>query len=238
MKQAGFSYLPNLGTTERPDPAKQDAGDYDALKDHRQKYGLEIFASFVYPDDPKVNPFADESQEDPNGRIIFSLSSTQQKAYLKAKDACVTKEAERVLGKRVSSDVDLMTGPAMAFEEAARRELDGDPQLVDLAAAYGDCLAGKGYRVASTKPTEVATTVRKIFQGQLEAIRKKQDPGAEPAPKGIVLRPDLSSDQARPYFTKEIRSALDDLECGKEFYPVFGPKQTALRVRIDAEFGQ
>ncbi|MBE1563446.1 hypothetical protein [Nonomuraea africana] len=83
----------------------------------------------------------------------------------------------------------------------------------------------------------VSAAVRKVFADQLEAIRRKQDPEIEPV-KGVTLLPELSSEAARPYLTREIRAALDDLECGKEFHPMSSPKRTSLQARVDAEFGQ
>ncbi|MEU1728538.1 hypothetical protein [Nonomuraea sp. NPDC005692] len=61
-----------------------------------------------------------------------------------------------------------------------------------------------------------------------------------PARKGETKRTFgamLTPAQAQPYLAKEIKAALDDLECGKDFYRAYTPKVEAITQRIAEEFG-
>jgi len=53
----------------------------------------------------------------------------------------------------------------------------------------------------------------------------------------ILVVPSMTADEARPYLAREIKEALDDLECGKDFYPVYAPRSRDIDHRVYAEFG-
>ena len=53
----------------------------------------------------------------------------------------------------------------------------------------------------------------------------------------MTYSPTLTPEEARPYLNKEIKAALDDLECGKDFYPAYLPKEKAVDQQIYEEFG-
>ncbi|NUW37679.1 hypothetical protein HTZ77_40685 [Nonomuraea sp. SMC257] len=246
MKQKGFKYIayvPKEDATE--DQRKREAGDYEALKAQRAKYGFGVFSSYVYPkaaDGPENMP--DLSGADPNGDIPSKLSPAQRRSYYKALNACVVVAAKQVLGKTVTSGTDLFEQLADASDKAAERELDGDAELVGLATSMATCLTGKGYKVSGTRPTQLSARGWLAFLDQEDAIGRGQRDDVpdvpSPAKKGEPVRrfgARLTPAQAKPYLAKEVKAALDDLECGKDFYRVYTPKAEAVDAKIAEEYG-
>ncbi|MEU1728539.1 hypothetical protein [Nonomuraea sp. NPDC005692] len=71
------------------DELKRRAGDYEALKAQRTKYGFEVFSVYVHPKGPdSPDSMPDLSKADPNGGIWTKLSPAQRKSYWKAVNAC------------------------------------------------------------------------------------------------------------------------------------------------------
>ncbi|MFC7588845.1 hypothetical protein ACFQYP_37975 [Nonomuraea antimicrobica] len=91
------------------------------------------------------------------------------------------------------------------------------------------CLKGKGHPVSDMKPSAMDKRGRLVFLEEIKALARKQQ-GDE------HQQPDLTPAQARPYLVKEVKAALDDLECGKDFYAVFTPKETAITQQVDDQF--
>ncbi|MFD1545011.1 hypothetical protein [Nonomuraea guangzhouensis] len=246
MKQKGFKYIAYVPQEDplTDDELKRRAGDYEALKAQRAKYGFGVFATYVYPkgpDSPDIMP--DLSGADPNGKIWTKLSPAQHKSYWKAVSACVVLAAEQVLGKKVSSDTDLFDQSADASDRAAEREIDGDAELVKLASSMATCLTGKGYKISGTTPSQLSSRGRDAFSDQEDEIGRKQreDVPDVPSPpkKGETKRTfgaTLTPAQAKPYLAKEIKAALDDLECGKDFYRVYTPKVEAIAQKVAEEY--
>ncbi|MEU4326733.1 hypothetical protein [Nonomuraea dietziae] len=229
MKQGGFKYVPFvLPREERP-----DLSGYDSMKAYRQKYGFGVFSRHVYPKDRLAGGF-DVEVEDPNNAIMMKLNPSQLAAYRKVESGCFRQAAKEVLGKEASSltDASEQLNAASARLEAA--EIDGDSELVRLAAGFADCLTVKGYQVSSTRPTDLAR------RGHDEILKESDKLGAKefdnPKP-GVHYAPNLSPAQARPYLEREIKAALDDLECGKEFYSRYAPRQAAIDARVMNEYG-
>jgi hypothetical protein len=104
----------------------------------------------------------------------------------------------------------------------------------------GNCLKDRGHPIGSTKPSALADRGRLKFEaekkplGELipESMLKKME-----VPKGTRWEPNLTADQARPYLAREIEDALDDLECGKDFYLAFTPRRVEIQQRAYQEFG-
>ncbi|GAA3307686.1 hypothetical protein GCM10020219_006950 [Nonomuraea dietziae] len=46
-------------------------------------------------------------------------------------------------------------------KQLTTRRIDGDAELVRLAATFGDCLKGKGYAITSLKPSDLAAEERR-----------------------------------------------------------------------------
>ncbi|GAA4223196.1 hypothetical protein FHR32_001883 [Streptosporangium album] len=232
MKGKGFKYTANV-----PGPRKIPAeelqartGDYDAMRKDREKRGFGVFSGYVYSE-PTIRQMFDGN---PNTSILKALSETQQKAWDTADQTCYGAAFSKFTGKKVTSSMDALAQMSEKSKELRGRELDGDGELIKLAQAFGDCLKGKGHRVTSLKPTAIARAGQDRFQAEVEKLGAEQHPG-EKSPG--FFPPELTPDQARPYLTREIKGALEDLECGKDFYAVYQPKQWEVAEKVDAEFG-
>jgi hypothetical protein len=73
-----------------------------------------------------------------------------------------------------------------------------------------------------------------LSKAQMTAYRKATDGCMIEAAKKVL---GITPEEARPYLNKEIKAALDDLECGKDFYPAFMPKDEAVGQQINEESG-
>jgi hypothetical protein len=73
---------------------------------------------------------------------------------------------------------------------------------------------------------------------QASDVAKKAWKGELPDGENVVLRSNLKPAQARPYLAEEIKAALKDLECGKDFYPAYAPKAMEITSRVFQEFGR
>jgi hypothetical protein len=231
MREKGFRYVayvppPRRKTTAQ---AKEEAGDYQAMKRFRQKNGYGVFAFYVYPQEygnPMVPPDRPLPPDpDPNHKLMASLSKTQFRAYQEADQACLVRAVRTVMGKDVKSIGDQVDQANAKAAQLKSRALDGDPLLVGRAAAMATCLEARGYRIGSTRPTAMAGRGPADIRQEMEQ------------PVGALFEPDLSVEQARPYLAREITDALDDLECGRDFYADFEPRRTAIEARVYAEFG-
>lgn len=235
MKQRGFAYIavPRPGSHVTDEGRRRAAGDYAAVKTHRGKYGFAVFSALVYPTSQEAGGM-DAAAQNPNDKIVRALSAAQQGGYRKARDTCFSQAARQVYGKDVKGFDDFHAKYAKAYESTVLGQLDADPELVPLAQRYANCLRAQGVRVDSAKPSAVGEQAGRRFYDELFAIGRKQHPTAA---KSERWWPDLSPAQARPYLDREIRAALADLECGKEFFPVAAPKKSAASARFDAEWG-
>ncbi|MFF4620670.1 hypothetical protein [Nonomuraea jabiensis] len=246
MKQKGFKYVAWV-RPEQPqsdEDRRRDAGDYQAMRKYREKYGFEIFAEFIYPKELNA-PAAQMASpnQDPNMKIQEALSEAQLGAYHKAKDACMVTAGKQVLGVTLKSNLDYYNQIALARKRATAAQIDSDPKLVELAGAMATCLKGKGYSVSDATPTALANRGRDVFIDQQDKLGREQDDTvpdvAPPAKKGQgkrIYMPSLTAEQAKPYLAKEIKAALDDLECGKDFYAVFTPRKSAIDAQVRAQF--
>ncbi|GAA2417038.1 hypothetical protein GCM10010404_89440 [Nonomuraea africana] len=226
MKQKGFKYTPFVmsGPKETEAQKKMATGDYAAAKEVRTKYGYRIFAQFVYPDDSASGALViEEYGQNPNPGA--RLNETQSNAYKTAENACMAKAFKAVLNKDVKNRRDVFKMHFDLKKQLTTRRLDGDAELVRLAATFGDCLKGKGYAITSLKPSDLAGRGEKAMVAQVDKIGKEQG----------KFWPDITAAQARPYLAKEIKDALDDLECGKEFYARYSPMSTAVDQEVEAQ---
>ncbi|WP_326819243.1 hypothetical protein [Streptosporangium sp. NBC_01756] len=231
MKQKGFTYIPFVRPPlkETETQRKMEEGDLDAMREFRAKYGYQVFAAHVYPDDLASGAFVEEAiPADPNDRYRGSLNETQFNAYKEADQACFGKAVKEVLHKTSSAEMNYLMQRLDMIKRLKERELDGDPKIAELAVPFGDCLKSKGYPVPSLKPTAMA-------RRGMEAFRAKEAKFG-PGENGSI--PDLAADQARPYLAREIKDALDDLECGKDFYAAYTPKEREIKLRVTREFGE
>ncbi|MEW9549864.1 hypothetical protein [Nonomuraea sp. NPDC050783] len=237
MKQKGFTYVPYVKPEKQESDQERElaSGDYAAMRAHREKYGFGIFSLHIYPKE-----LGDPAQ-DPNVKIAGALSPSQGEAYQQAKDACTGVAGKQVLGLTLKSGIDYYSQLAQAHKRAKAAELDGDPELVSLAGSMATCLKGKGYTVSDTRPTAMAGRGETAFMEQQSTLGREQQGDLPDRPKMTkdtkqFQMPTLTPEQARPYLAKEIKAALDDLECGKDFYAAYTPRETALQRQVNDRF--
>jgi len=219
MKAKGFTYVPRPLTFEKPsdnqlgkDPSLVP---YDALKKFRSKYGFGHFAADVYPHDRNVAP--EPLKPNPNTAIRDALDETGKKAYDEAFDggyvamkqggsfdrakhdaSCSGKVSLEVYGPEKPAD------PAAAAKAAqVQQEYQNDPDLLQAAQGYANCLRGLGYEVGAVKPGVIDWAVEQAALNLYSAAQ------------GANLQQGLDH---------EIKMALDDLECGKDYRVVAAPK--------------
>ncbi|WP_283133605.1 hypothetical protein [Rhizohabitans arisaemae] len=221
MKKKGFTYVAFVPKPKLDVVAKAELGDYAAMKEYRSKYGFDVFSHWVYREKHPKNP---EQLNDPNDALKRSLSRSQYGTYGEASDECEAQAINVVFGKSFRSAEEFHEEGEKASERL-NRELNADPQLVELAQGYADCLKGKGYRVTDVKPSGVADALWLAFNEEGSALGKANQEASE---SGDLAAAIPTPEQARPYLTREIKAALEDLECGKEFRPVFIPKKDQL----------
>ncbi|MEV0611810.1 hypothetical protein AB0I81_00705 [Nonomuraea sp. NPDC050404] len=240
MKGKGFTYIAFVakGKALTPERKAANAGDYAAMKTVRAKYGFGHFAVYIYPNEfetPMIKP--DNPEVNPNWRIQSSLSEQQRKAYASAHNSCYVAAIKMVTGKVVKSAVDHYEQLEKAKTQAKSRALDGDSVLVEKAVSMADCLRGKGYRAPKTNPTAMATRGNDEVRAIVENLARTDDVDDSKLGEGQFYEPMLTAAQARPYLTKEIKVALDDLECGKDFYAAYMPKAEEISAKVNQEYG-
>ncbi|MEV0200075.1 hypothetical protein [Nonomuraea sp. NPDC050691] len=234
MKERGLDYVasPEPRYTWQPGEQERLAGDLDALRAYRAKYGFGVWSANVYPEDKVVNPV---QHENPNNKMLMSLSAGELKKWRAADESCFSQAVKEVLGKTVTSQEDYHDQLEAAVRKALS-VLDQDKRLVQLGKQFAACLG-----VGRTEPTALDGLSHTKIARQASDVAKKAWKGELPkAPKGktIIFRPNLKPAQARPYLNKEIKAALKDLECGKDFYPAYSPKAMEITSRIYQEFGR
>ncbi len=243
MKQKGFKYVPWVAPPHEPteQERKRRSGDHDAMKTFREKYGYGVWASLVYPREfgsPAVKPEGNPPVN-PNLRIQGSLSDTQRQAYRAAHGTCDNQAVKEVTGKDVTSMFDHNDQANARIAQLKTRELDGDPRLVELAAAMGGCLKAKGYPIRSVTPSALGERGVTTFNAELNRVGRQQRKVSDEVRRNenVIVVPDMTADEARPYLTREIKDARDDLECGREFYPVYAPKSAEIEHQAYVEYG-
>jgi hypothetical protein len=210
MKGKGFTYHPSVSEPELPDAIKNEmSGDYPGMKKYREKYGFGFAASLVYPNDNvgRISRQMGDGSEDPNSKVIAGLSKQQREAYFDAMGTCRLEMINKATGKKLKSIEEASKAQSELLKQIINREIDGDPKLVELAGTFADCLKGKGYRVGSQRPSDIASSTETPFMKEFG-----------------TLAGNATADGARPLLQREIKAALEDLECGKEFYAAYRPK--------------
>jgi hypothetical protein len=229
MKGHGFRYTPvNTNVREAPGERARSSGDYPAMKEYRQKYGFGVFARSAYPHDPNVGFDQFVSTPDP---YVNSLSKAQQAAYQRRLEECQLTATDQVFGKDSDARSEQL---AKQIEAATQREILGDPGVIDRAQQYADCLTGKGYRLKSTKPLEIETQLQNQVDEKYALAAGAG--GAGELDPFVQVEQRLPQDQARGELDKEIKIALDDLECGKDYFSYVYPKHMAIEERFTDQF--
>ncbi|MEU1723060.1 hypothetical protein [Nonomuraea sp. NPDC005692] len=234
MTERGLDYLASPEPRREWQPGERErlAGDLDALRAYRARYGFGVWSPNVYPKDKVVNPV---QHENPNNGMLMSLSAGQLKKWRAADDSCFSQAVKEVLGRTVTSQDDYYDQLEAAMGKSLS-VLDQDKELVRLGRRFAACLG-----VEPAEPTALDGLSRTKIVRQASDVARKAWKGELPkAPRGrtITFRPNLKPAQARPYLDKEIKAALKDLECGEDFYPAYSPRAMEIRSRVDQEFGR
>ncbi|WP_143261748.1 hypothetical protein [Allokutzneria sp. NRRL B-24872] len=226
MKKKGFTYVAVTAPQNTEDANNPNGKDptlvpYDALKTFRQKYGFGVFARDVFPQDPAVNPRT-EQQTDPNQAIRDGLDAAQKDAY----DIALTSgtrtdsgakkrmlDGQGCMGeahKAVYGDREDAADPKREAEyNRARQAFENDPAVVRTSQSYASCLRRLGRNVTSAKPGEIETFVQQSFQA-----RRGEAP--------------IDATAARKGLDDEVKAALEDLECGKDYLAAAKPHTEKL----------
>ncbi|MGW2161801.1 hypothetical protein [Nonomuraea sp. NPDC001699] len=212
MKQKGFAYTPSVSRPKAPDA---EPADYDAIKAERSRNGFGVFSAIVYPKPRETRA------PDPNQATIDGLSGARRDAYLKTMNECRVDALRQVNGLKVTSLADYQDQMSTEIENIDKM-LDGDQKLVELAGPFAECLKSKGERVASARPLALSARGMMLWAEQADRLGKAGK---------------VTAAVARPYLAKEIRSALVDLECGKDFYAAFVPLQRRLTNEARVKYG-
>ncbi|MEV4565113.1 hypothetical protein AB0K12_15200 [Nonomuraea sp. NPDC049419] len=235
MKQQGFKYVawvPEQDVLEEFD--KASSGDYEAMRRERSSHGFGVFDLLADPGGKRV---VWSESDSPNHTIKNELSDAQRAAYDKALTSCGNAAIKQVTGKVVTSEADRAEQRNKLIDQTLERELNGEPRLVELAAAMGDCLKGKGYRVDSLKPVDLDRRGAREFEAQKRALAMKDDIPERDLPEGRYYEPRLPQATAKQYLGREIKASLDDLECGKDFYAAYLPRKRAISAQVGDLFG-
>ncbi|GGS69106.1 hypothetical protein ACFFV7_16975 [Nonomuraea spiralis] len=212
MKQKGFAYTPSVSGPAR---VEAEPAEYGAMKADRAKYGFGVFSAIVYPKPRETRA------PDPNQATIDALSGSARAAYVKTMNECRVTALRQVDGLKVTSVADYQDQMSTEIENIDK-SLDGDPKLLELAAPFAECLKSKGERVPSARPLALSARGMTVWGEQADRLAKAGK---------------VTAEAARPYLAKEIRSALADLECGKDFYAAFIPQQRRLTNEARVKYG-
>ncbi|MFI6324096.1 hypothetical protein ACIBG8_41680 [Nonomuraea sp. NPDC050556] len=231
MKDKGFDYHPMIMNMKQATAAdvKRISGDYAAMKESRAKEGYGVFYIFVHPDARNIQ------KVDPGGKDARPMDKTQAQAMEKAEHECERKAVKQVLNRDLGNARNAFDMAQKLVEAARKRELDGDPELASLAATFGQCMKAKGYKVTQLNPTSVEGRGRTLFASQIPGVKEVENGGQSIMIGGEA--PELTPAQAQPYLDREIKDALDDLECGKDFYAKYLPKKEKIDDRVQKEIG-
>lgn len=215
MKAKGFSYVPHpLLSSDMVSASNLAARDpaltpYAQLRAWRAKYGFGIFSPEVYPNDPNVAEPAWSPSDNPNNAIYNALAPAQKQAYDLAlngvvaghekksdgsgskplPDACALKASLAVYGTHPQDPNQGL------LAKQAEQAFQTDPGVLTAAQGYASCLVSHGYRVTNVKPGTIEQTVS-------NAAQALHDKGGLTPQQGL---------------TKEIKMALDDVDCGKAY---------------------
>ncbi|MET9344318.1 hypothetical protein [Nonomuraea sp. NPDC003804] len=225
MKAAGLEYRPldiEKATRSAAD-RKALNGDYAAMRAKRATEGFGVWSELVHPE-------RDEDKDHPNNAVVMSLPEKQHKAYQTALDTCFSSSAKTVLGKDVRSLDDYYEQLDSAYDTLAGTELDGAANLVKLGKSFATCL-----KVDPAKPTRLAERGRRFFLDERTKVARGQ--GVSAPAEATSVRPAMTPAQAKPYLDKEIKAALQDLSCGKDFYAAYAPKAWKLQQQVYADYG-
>ncbi|MFE0152940.1 hypothetical protein ACFWY5_37770 [Nonomuraea sp. NPDC059007] len=227
MKDQGFKYIP-VGSPRRP--PRQNTPEQE--RQSRAKYGFKVFAMYVHTTDKEAGGLA-ALPYDPNDRLTAALSLTQVRAYSRAYDVCLGSAVLRLTGRQVTGRFDLDRKRDAALRHALAREFDSHLPARMFARKYAACLEDYGYTVRSALPSRITSQVRESFVAERDRLADAEFPIRK---EGVEYLPTLSPGQAAPYLDREVKAALEDLECATRFFRKTGPIQAEIQARVAAEW--
>ncbi|MFI5838215.1 hypothetical protein ACIA8K_00650 [Catenuloplanes sp. NPDC051500] len=208
MKEKGFQYEisppveMNSRSAEFTGPASVLKTD-EEMRAYRQKYGFGIYSEQVFPDDPMVKQPDFNPEDNPNNKIREALDPARQEAWDAAfssdgkngrnEPGCADTANEQVFGTNEADP------EKQAEKDREYEKFRTDPAVVKAAHEYGDCLRGKGYKVASTEPGMIENAVYDVIN--------------EPRFNGEQV----SAAEAKKRLAEEITASLADLDCRGEY---------------------
>jgi hypothetical protein len=232
MKANGFKYVAWIP----PAPPDTDQSrmassrDYEGMKSYRAKYGFGVSAMLVYPPNGETAGQAHEPTN-PNVALVKALSPAQRHSYGIKFEKCQITAIKQITGKDVKSADDWSRFRDQAYVERRKRELNGDARLTELATGMADCMTAKGYQVTSHSPIAMRDWGYTTFTRELHELAKKEDksiPDFDPESGTGYIPAHLTEGEKRAILNREIKAALDDLECGKDFHPAAAAKDDQL----------
>lgn len=235
MKEKGFKYV--AWTPPEPPMTEEDkmraSTDYAVMKAYRAEHGFGIVSVLVHPRDGAQG----DQPRNPNYKIVKDLSPAQRKAYAIQGEKCHVQAIKQITGEDVRSPEEWSRRHDKDLETRKKRALDGDPELVEQAAAMAGCMTTKGYRIGATTPTAMRDWGFLLFSKELHELARKEDktiPAFDPETGTGNFPTGLTEGEKQAILKREIKTALDDLECGKDFHPAMA----AMSTRLDNELGE
>jgi hypothetical protein len=208
MKRKGFTYVP-----DKPEVYDAKEGLFvnrrsllqpDAVvRPLRQKYGFGVAAQRVYPNDPTIVVPPDDGKEKPNNMIRAGLDAAARQKYdeamgLEGKTGAKVDGCRDQAYRKFSRRADF--AGKRAEDESTWEKFTTDPQVVQAAKKYADCLRGKRYQITSSKPGDVEKFMRNLVRPMEVPAAGDEDPTA-------------GSGSANEELAAEIKKAMDDLDC-------------------------
>ena len=232
MKANGFKYVAWI-PPEPPETEQSKMGsarDYEGMKAYRAKYGFGVSSMLVYPPDGETAGQEHESKN-PNVALVKSLSPAQRRSYGTKFEKCQIAAIKQITGKVVKSADEWSRFREQAYVARRKRELNGDARLTELATGMADCMTAKGYRITAHSPLAMRDWGYTTFTRELHELAKKDDksiPDFDPESGTGYIPAHLTEGEKRAILNREIKAALDDLECGKDFHLAAAVKDDQL----------
>jgi hypothetical protein len=237
MRQQGFTYIPGSyvpggGKMVVGARSAQTYGDSssmlypdDVVRKWRSKYGFGVYSPLAYPDDPAIaEPPIPKMPKDPNQAVIAALDTAQRAAYYKARvgdpigdgnsgehwkitakttkrynESCEGKIDEKYRRKPSAAENQAEQQRERAHKQIAVR-YKSDPDVTAAQTEYANCLKQRGYPEMT---------------GDAEAFVVFMAPSRNE---------ELSVAAAKKELRKEIKAALDDLDCRSSYAKIVRTK--------------
>jgi hypothetical protein len=239
MKQSGFTYVAHV-PAELLAPPIEEPTDYAAMKKERSADGFGIFLKYARPDDPHLRAGEGPADHNPNDAIRDGLDPAQRKVYQttlfgddlaqKAKglplggcygkaEQVVSPHARKLYADRmhkIITDQANSGGKRVKFDDPPA--LLNNPDLKKVENGYVNCLKGLGYEIEPDRAYPVTEIAQRPTLDALDRLTH-----------GDIIGGKVDQATAANQLKAEIKSALEDLECGKDYFVLHEKLLTADR---------